>query len=198
MNYRRLIRVILTFALCLALLPVQSVQAATYTVTTTADSGDGSLRWAIEQANTNPGPDTIQFNIAGCGGVCTIQPESALPTLADDETTLDGYSQPGASPATADEPAILLVEIDGALAGAGVPGIWIASDHNVIQGLSITNFAGAAIAIGPGDGNTVAGNYLGLDPVGSAGGERERRLRQCERAGQSHRRRHTGRAQRHL
>ena len=53
MNYRRLIRVSLTFALCLTLLPVQSVQAATYTVTTTADSGAGSLRWAIEQANVS-------------------------------------------------------------------------------------------------------------------------------------------------
>jgi uncharacterized repeat protein (TIGR01451 family) len=160
----------MALVLSLMLLPAREVQADTYTVTTTADSGDGSLRWAIEQANANLGPDTIQFNIAGCGGVCTLQPESALPTLADDETTLEGYSQPGASPATADDSAILLVEIDGSLAGAGVPGIWIASDDNVIRGLSITNFGGAGIALGPGDGNTVAGNYLGLDPLSTPEG----------------------------
>ena len=36
----------------------------TYTVDTTADSGAGSLRWAITQANGNGGQDTIDFNIA--------------------------------------------------------------------------------------------------------------------------------------
>ncbi|MGC9398422.1 MAG: hypothetical protein ACP5HM_04730 [Anaerolineae bacterium] len=169
MNYRRLIGVILTWALCLALLPAQSVQAATYTVTNTNDSGDGSLRWAIEQANVNPGPDTIQFNITGCGGVCTIQPTSVLPTITDDETTIDGYSQPGASPATADEPATILVEIDGSLIAADTWGLAMTSANNLVQGLSITDFGwdGIAIAFGSATGNVVAGNYLGIDPAGA-------------------------------
>ncbi len=41
---------------------------ATFTVTNTSDSGSGSLRWAIEQANANGNPtevDTINFNIPG-------------------------------------------------------------------------------------------------------------------------------------
>lgn len=38
-----------------------SATAATYTVTTTADGGPGSLRDAIDQANANPGADTISI-----------------------------------------------------------------------------------------------------------------------------------------
>ena len=34
-------------------------EAAGFAVTTTADGGAGSLRDAIDQANANPGPDTI-------------------------------------------------------------------------------------------------------------------------------------------
>ena len=59
--------------------------AATFTVTNTGDSGAGSLRQAITDANTAAGLDTIAFNVsgAGCdgGGVCTITPASQLPTI---------------------------------------------------------------------------------------------------------------------
>jgi hypothetical protein len=50
-----------------------TVSANTYTVTTTADSGAGSLRQAITDANGNAGADTIAFNIVG-SGVHTIAP----------------------------------------------------------------------------------------------------------------------------
>ncbi len=174
MKYYRLLSVILMFTLCLALLPVQSVRAATYTVTTTADSGVGSLRWAIEQVNANPGPDTIQFNIAGCGGVCILQPASPLPILTDDVTTIDGYTQAGASPATTGAPAVIQIQIDGSLLEVGAAGLAVTSADNVIKGLSITNFTWDGIAIGYGDatGNVIAGNYLGIDPDGLAGGNR--------------------------
>ena len=56
------------------------VQAATYTVTNTDDSGNGSLRWAIEQANSNPGLDNIYFDISGTSPH-TIQPNTALPEI---------------------------------------------------------------------------------------------------------------------
>ena len=39
--------------------------AATYTVTNTANAGAGSLRDAVNLANTNPGADTIVFDTAG-------------------------------------------------------------------------------------------------------------------------------------
>ena len=47
--------------------------ATTYTVTSTADSGAGSLRQAITDANASLGLDTIAFNITG-SGVHTITP----------------------------------------------------------------------------------------------------------------------------
>ncbi|MFO7683031.1 MAG: hypothetical protein R6X34_23590, partial [Chloroflexota bacterium] len=55
--------------------------AITYTVTTTADSGPGSLRQAILDANANPGADTITFAIGASGSQQTIQPTSALPII---------------------------------------------------------------------------------------------------------------------
>ena len=53
---------------------------ALYTVTNTNDSGVGSLRQAIVNANANAGTDTISFNF-GSAGVHTINLTSALPTL---------------------------------------------------------------------------------------------------------------------
>ena len=72
--------------------------AATFTVINTDDSGAGSLRQAILDANGNAGLDTIAFNIPGAG-VHTISPATALPTITD-PVVIDGYSQPGASPNT--------------------------------------------------------------------------------------------------
>jgi len=53
---------------------------ATFTVTTLDDSGPGSLRDAILQANGTPGPDRIEF-AAGLTG--TIALMSSLPTITD-------------------------------------------------------------------------------------------------------------------
>src|SRR5438067_10009320 len=66
---------------------------AVFTVTTTADAGPGSLRQAILDANANPGLDTIAFAI-GDGGVQTIRPSSALPTVTD-PVLLDGTTPTG-------------------------------------------------------------------------------------------------------
>ena len=66
--------------------------AATYTVTTNADSGESSLRQAIIDANTNTGvADTINFEL---GSSATITLTSAqLPTITDAAgLTIDGGS----------------------------------------------------------------------------------------------------------
>src|SRR5262245_38724383 len=55
---------------------------ATYNVFSSADSGAGTLRQAILDANGSSGADHIQFNIPG-GGVHTIQPFSPLPSITD-------------------------------------------------------------------------------------------------------------------
>src|SRR5438552_13328016 len=72
---------------------INSSRAATFTVTNTNDSGAGSLRQAILDANEITGTDTITFNIPG-SGVHTISPLSALPTITG-AVTIDGTTQPG-------------------------------------------------------------------------------------------------------
>src|SRR6516164_8305484 len=83
-------------------------QAATFTVSNTSDSGSGSLRQAMLDANTNAGPDAIVFQIPG-SGTHSIQPLSALPAITD-PVSIDGTTQPGFSSSP-------LVEINGASAG---------------------------------------------------------------------------------
>src|SRR5262245_2786799 len=89
-------------------LAASSLSADTFTVTNTSDSGEGSLRQAIDDANANPGPDTIAFNVSGegCSGdVCTIKPLSALPSLTS-PVTIDGFTQAGSAPNTNESGAI--------------------------------------------------------------------------------------------
>ena len=74
---------------------IKPATAATFVVTNTADAGLGSLRQAIQSANSLPGPDLIQFNIPGTG-VHTIVAGSDLPFVTD-ALTIDGTSQPGYS-----------------------------------------------------------------------------------------------------
>ncbi len=93
--------------------------AAVFTVNNTFNPGDGicnnagcTLRDAILAANDTPGVDTINFNIPG-GGLKTIKPSSTLPTITE-QVTIDGYSQPGASPNTLAKGtnAQLMIELD--------------------------------------------------------------------------------------
>ncbi len=149
-----------------------SALANTYTVTTTADSGAGSLRQAILDANGNPGADTIAFNITG-SGIQTIAPLTALPTITE-AVTINGYSQPGAS-ANTNAPnqgtnAVIQIEIDGANLALGDNGL-DATAPMTVRGLAINRCPeGASIRIrAGGDGSVIAGNFLGTDPTGSSG-----------------------------
>jgi len=145
--------------------------ANTYTVTTTADSGAGSLRQAILDANANPAADTITFNIAA-SGVQTIAPTSQLPTITD-AVTIDGYTQPGAlantNPPDQGTNAVLMIEIDGTNASFG--GVLMtqgpANSNVTIRGLVINRSPGVAIIIfGQGSNFAVEGCFLGTDPTG--------------------------------
>lgn len=73
------------------------LSAATFTVTTNADSGVGTLRQAIVDANAAAGVDTIAFAIpagqCSAAGVCTIALVTPLLTVTEG-ITLDGTTQP--------------------------------------------------------------------------------------------------------
>src|SRR5690242_19920386 len=69
--------------------------AQTFTVTSVADSGAGSLRQAITSANATPGLDTISFNLPGSGPF-TIVLASPLPNLTNPAgIVIDATTQPG-------------------------------------------------------------------------------------------------------
>jgi hypothetical protein len=133
-------------------------------VTNTLDSGAGSLRQAILDANAHFGPDTITFNIPGAGGH-TLRPLTPLPTLGDG-VLIDGYSQPGAVPATAQFRATLEVGLDGSLAGPSADGLAIDGSNCTVQGLVIMNFTGNGIDFLTGEGNVARGNFIGTDITG--------------------------------
>jgi hypothetical protein len=153
---------------------IGAVQLLDAIVTTTADSGPGSLRQAIIDTNAHPGVDFIDFKIPG-SGVHTIKLASALPAITD-TVTIDGYSQPGSMPNTlpAADNAVIDVEIDGN--GMNVNGLVINDVMNCsISGLSLVDFgSGGSLDVGgiailgqSADGNAIGGNFLGVLPDGT-------------------------------
>jgi hypothetical protein len=129
---------------------------ATFTVTNVLDSGAGSFRDAITQANSTVGVDTIAFNIAG-PGVKTISPASAFPNITEG-VVIDGTTQPGytASP---------LIEIDGSNAGAA-SGLRLSAGSSTVRALVINDFQLNGIELVSG-GNTVDRSIIGLNPAGT-------------------------------
>jgi CSLREA domain-containing protein len=154
--------------------------STTFTVTNTADPGDGTcnasgctLREAIEAANDTPGKDAIHFHIGG-GGVQTIKPKSVLPTI-EDAVTIDGYTQTGATKNTLTQGtnAVLKIELNGedTEPEATASGLHIMASNSVVKGLAINRFGGIGISIGGvaavAQGNRVVGNFIGTDPGGT-------------------------------
>ena len=76
---RRPVRLLSLLALVAAYLPAAEAMADPFPVTSTASSGSGSLRSAIDQATAHAGPDTIPIEVTG-----TIGLETELPAIADD------------------------------------------------------------------------------------------------------------------
>ena len=155
-----------------------AVAGETFAVVNTSDSGDGSLRWAIEQANTHTGRDTIEFNIPyidpgydDIAGVWTIQPTSALPIIPRfNPLIIDGYTQPGAqrntNPVKEGLNSVLKIELDGSHAGSGTHGLVITAGSTTVRGLVINRFDGHGILISTNQGSTIEGNYIGTDAKG--------------------------------
>lgn len=149
------------------------VQATTFTVKNTNDSGVDSLRQAIIDANAAGGTNIIEFAIPG-GGVHTINLMSQLPGITG-TLTINGQTQPGWQantnlPDMGGLNAVLPIEVVGS---GGTYGFFLANANTTlaVRALSIHGFI-AAIA---GDFNLegtgaliVYGNYLCSSVDGSA------------------------------
>jgi hypothetical protein len=131
----------------------REVATVAITVTNTNDSGAGSLRDAINQANSDGAPTEITFN-AGLAGQ-TIQPQSPLPPLNENGTTINGDVNGDCHPD---------IELDGQLVTDD--GIKVFSSNIVIRGLIINRFAFNGVNIS-GNDNHLECNYIGTDATGT-------------------------------
>jgi hypothetical protein len=135
-------------------------------------SGVCTLRAAITEANRHSGPDTIAFAIPG-SGVRTIQLNSRLPTLLDESggTTINGYTQPGATPNTAGLVSNAQIRIE--VRGKGMTnfdGLPITSAGNLVKGLAFYNLKISLWVYGAGaHDNIIAGNFVGTNATGTFG-----------------------------
>ncbi|HZR20378.1 MAG TPA: immunoglobulin domain-containing protein [Verrucomicrobiae bacterium] len=127
-------------------------------VTNTNDSGPGTLRQAILEANTLGGTNIITFNVAGAG-VQAIAPASAFPVITK-PVLLDGWSQAGYSGSP-------LIELNGMNAGTNVSGLVLGagSAGSTVRGLVINRFANEGLDILSAN-NLIVGNYIGTDSTG--------------------------------
>jgi hypothetical protein len=135
---------------------VLAASAATFTVVNTNDSGPGSLRQAVLEADNDTIPDVIAFNIPG-EGLHVIQLRSVIQVT--EPLTIDGFTQPGASPNTLPNGnnANWLIGL-AAMAGNRNNGLELLSEVTV-RGLRISNFKGSGIIVFGNDG-VVAGCFI--------------------------------------
>lgn len=161
---------------------VSTFAAAVFNVTNTNDTGNGSLRKAILDANANPGADSIAFDIPGTAPF-TITPTSAPLPIITDPVTIDGTTQRGFAGKPLIElngescPSVLIDE------GAGTSrvraGLYITAGSCTVRGLVINRFIqrssdpndhaffGEAIALRVNGSNIVEGNFIGTNPSGN-------------------------------
>lgn len=142
--------------------------AASLVVVNTNDSGPGSLRQAILDANFSAGDDVITFDIPG-PGPHTIVPATPLPAIRQNVTgeggsvVIDGTSEP-------DYAGTPIVELSGALVGTSGTGLAIGADGCVVRGLVINRFGTGiffSTDFGTAIGGFVEGNYIGTDVTGT-------------------------------
>jgi len=144
MSHRACLPAVLAIAL------VAPTWATTYWVGNGADSGAGSLRQAITNANAHVGADTIAFRPQMAGRY--IYPLTALPAITDGYTTLEGDMDGNGVP-------------DVGLNGrdvAGGDGLAVSGDHCTISGLAIGGFPGNGLYLDGADYATVRSCNLGV------------------------------------
>lgn len=129
-----------------------------WNVRNTNDSGPGSLRQAIMDANASAAGGTIRFHISGAG-VHTISPLTNYPFI-NKPVVIDGYTQPGASPNTLalGDNAVILIELDGSNISGTSAGL-IVYGGSTIRGMAFGKFT-EAIGLNQGS-NVVEGNFIG-------------------------------------
>ncbi|HEX4094856.1 MAG TPA: right-handed parallel beta-helix repeat-containing protein [Trebonia sp.] len=139
--------------------PPRPDSSQTFTVTTLANSGAGSLRAAITAADASgPSPADITFAVRGI-----IALETALPPITRD-VTIDGTTAPGYA---AGGPPTVEIQCGGNSGLDFAPG----SAHAQLLGLAVDDARGNGVTLNAGN-ITVNDDYIGLNLAGRADGNR--------------------------
>jgi hypothetical protein len=141
----------------------------TLTVTSTANSGAGSLRQAILDANATSNTETIEFNISGnCPR--SISLSTPLPDITDG-LIIDAFTQPGSSANTQE------LSYDGThcvvLSGGTTHGLRLSpilGEEVTVRGLAFYDFTTAAIEVNGLGSAIVEGNVFGTGAAVIANG----------------------------
>ena len=130
-------------------------------VATTNDSGAGSFRQAILDANASTiSPCTIVFSIPGSGPfTISVKKNSPLPAITN-AVTIDATTQPGFSNAP-------VVQVDGGFSKKSEDGLDITASGCTVKGLDISDFPGNGITLTSCSNSVIQGNFIGCDLSGS-------------------------------
>jgi uncharacterized repeat protein (TIGR01451 family) len=150
----------------------ERVLLSNFPVTNTNDSGAGSLRQAIMDADAAGDGGVITFQIPG-SGVQTIAPMTDLPAVTA-AITIDGTTQTGAkantNPIDQADNAVILIELSGANDSSSQTGLVLSGAGATVRGLAIDHW-GVPSGFGKGvdisaANVTIAGNFIGTDATG--------------------------------
>ena len=171
-NPRKIVALPLLIALCAVMILLAAgvqAHAATLSVVNTNDSGPGSLRQAMIDANVAGGTNAIDFAIPGAG-IQSINLLSPLPSIANG-LFIDGYSQAGSAAPTATNPATILIDLNGQGGGGSGLEFGMGSNGSRVRGLAIHGFAQNGVAIDVViNGVQIDGNIIGLNAAGDSDG----------------------------
>ncbi|HEV2693860.1 MAG TPA: immunoglobulin domain-containing protein [Verrucomicrobiae bacterium] len=135
------------------------------TVTSTSDSGPGSLRQALLDGNASSlYPRTVVFQIPGSAPF-TIKPLTLFPAITN-SMSIDATTQPGYS----NQPVI---QVDGGSLPkkATGDGLVITASGCTVKALDISGFPDNGITLSNGTGNVIQGNFIGCAPNGTTKNE---------------------------
>lgn len=166
---------------CAALLTSSPLSAATFVVTSSADTAGSScgsvctLRQALTAANATATADTINFDIdVPIRGDILIQPQSNLPAITQ-PLTINGYSQSGTRVNDSElaSNAALRIRIDGA-GSAAQHGLAVCASNTTVRGIAVTRFLQHGIIVGDSpcaagvNAVQLLGNFIGTTGGGGA------------------------------
>jgi hypothetical protein len=184
----RVVAVAVALVALFALVGAAPTEAATIKVTSTGEGTVGTVgQCTLSEALTNANSDsTINTDCAGGSGTemdtivfeipasqclfgaCIIRPPFTYNILG--QTTIDGYTQPGASPNTlaVGNGAVVRIELNGQNAPNGAAGLKIVDGSVTVRGLVIDGYTtGFGIEVNGGSNHRIEGNFIGTDPTGT-------------------------------